>query len=152
MNDAASIVQRMRCAGLAMWLAGERVRYAPRRHMPADLLAEARRGTPAIVAYLRTTPFDPATRPPPPDSVWPEGTVPVEELLAAVEAARAGRDPFDSGVAVASRPADPHGPCRLCFSASWWRLRDGPGDWVCGTCHPPFPAESEIERSEVRHA
>lgn len=68
-------------------------------------------------------------------------------------------DPSASGSAVAPRPVDPQGQltnCRLCFTSIWWRLRDAgngrPGDWVCSTCHPPFPAEAEIERSEARHA
>ena len=43
----------------------------------------------------------------------------------------------------------PRHRCRACGRHTWWRLKrlttGGPGDWICGTCHPPGPEPERIE-------
>jgi len=35
------------------------------------------------------------------------------------------------------KPPAPTEPCHICGSmAWWWRKAQGPGEWVCGVCHP----------------
>ena len=35
------------------------------------------------------------------------------------------------------RPPAPTEPCHVCHSTIWWwRQAQGPGEWVCGVCHP----------------
>jgi hypothetical protein len=62
------------------------------------------------------------------------------------------RPPGDDSHSEAVKARPDHGrgngrssrPCGACRAVKWWRRRPA-GQWVCGTCHPPAPAPSEIE-------
>lgn len=47
------------------------------------------------------------------------------------------------------REPKPTHPCSICGSTDWWWQPDsrwGPGEWLCGRCHPnPNPAPKEVE-------
>ena len=57
------------------------------------------------------------------------------ELREAYERAMAKMDP-------------PPKKCPACFHTSWWRLKTN-YMWVCDTCHPPQPKETEIVRKDT---
>lgn len=93
-------------------------------------------------------PFDPATRPPPPDDVWPEGTFAADEFFGALEELeRTGKLDFWQSD-LDRRVAAPR-PCHMCSSRRWWRLKDNGlgarGVLVCPVCHPPMRRPDEIE-------
>ncbi len=67
-----------------------------------------------------------------------------ETVSQAVNSSRGARDPRES--------PNPPSPCCACSGSTFWRLRDGPGDWGCTRCHPPLPSIEAIETVAIEEA
>jgi hypothetical protein len=163
----ADLLDELRARGVHVRAVGDRLQVRP--CVPPTMRVELAAVKAEIIALLRaaSAPFDPTSRPPPPDWVWPPSSVDAWELINLVEAARRHSGPSTSRHAVMAVPEVADGPshsagnaqsititrCRLCLTSGWWRLIDAgngaPGPWVCATCYAPLLPQTAIERAET---
>jgi hypothetical protein len=178
---AQDVLSRARDLGIEIALHGDKIRYRPRKGMPADLLADLAAAKEGVRALLlgglaaQETPSSGTDRtarsPACTDLASP---VRPAEVCARQETRGAGTDKtarshwpgLSSVLSVASSGIDeaflveidgpdlgtsPGRACWACGSAAHWRLRNG-SPWICPRCHPPELSSTQIQGSEGKSA
>jgi hypothetical protein len=148
---ARSLIAEIRQAGAVLSCSiDRRVRFAAHVPLPPELLARARAHRDSIADALLAEDAAPANTPPDPQPLPEPGTPErkrwdtdhAQMVRGLLDTARQRPPAWYDAAANPSRGCW----CSCCNGQRWWREREAPKGWRCGTCQPPLHLNSDLIR------